>query len=217
MALCVWGRTVSAMNWQTKRCLDLVLASVLVVVLSPVLLAIALAIKLDSPGPVLFAQDRAGYRGRIFRMLKFRTMRPDRRRSSVPITFPDRRRALKVKDDPRITRTGRILRRASLDELPQLFNILYGEMSFVGPRPELPELVSHYSPLHHARHLVVPGLTGWWQVHGRCSRPDGCGIAEDLAVKLVDDMYYMRHQSLGLDLQILLLTIPVIVRGHGST
>ena len=105
---------------------------------------------------------------------------------------------------------------ASIDEVPQLFNILHGDMSFVGPRPELPELVAQYGPLHHLRHTVVPGITGWWQVNGRCSRLDGCAVEDDLAVKLADDAYYLRHQSLRLDMRILLLTIPVIVRGHGS-
>jgi lipopolysaccharide/colanic/teichoic acid biosynthesis glycosyltransferase len=201
----------------SKRCLDLVLASLLLVALSPLLLVIAVSIKLDSPGPVLYVQDRVGYRGRVFSMFKFRTMRPDRRTRQIPILFADRRRAMKVRHDPRITRVGRVLRRASLDELPQLINILQGQMSFVGPRPELPELVSQYSALHHLRHLVMPGITGWWQVHGRCKRPDGCDVAEDLAVKLADDAYYLRHQSLLLDMRILMLTIPVVVRGHGAT
>jgi lipopolysaccharide/colanic/teichoic acid biosynthesis glycosyltransferase len=200
-----------------KRCLDLALTSLLLVALLPILAAIAAAIMLDSPGPVLYVHDRAGFRGRVFRMFKFRTMRPDRRVRQVPISFPDRRQAWKIRDDPRITRVGRVLRRTSLDELPQLLNILRGDMSLVGPRPELPELVARYGALHHLRHLGMPGVTGWWQVHGRCTRPDGCGLEEDLAVKLADDMYYLQHRSLRLDLRILFLTIPVIVRGHGAT
>jgi lipopolysaccharide/colanic/teichoic acid biosynthesis glycosyltransferase len=201
-------------SW-SKRMFDVVLATLLIVVLTPLWLFVALAIVIASPGPVLYVQQRAGHRGRMFRMFKFRTMRRDRRVQHVPIAFPDRRRGVKVKDDPRITSIGRVLRRTSIDELPQLLNILHGEMSFVGPRPELPELVAHYSSVHHLRHLVVPGLTGWWQVNGRCSRPDGCGIDEDLAGKIADDLYYLRHQSVGLDLRILLLTVPVIVRGKG--
>lgn len=200
-----------------KRCIDISIGGVMLIVLLPLLAAIALAVVIDSPGPVLYVQQRAGFRGRIFPMLKFRTMRPDRRRYQIPIAFADRRRSLKVKSDPRITRVGAVLRRTSLDELPQLFNILHGDMSLVGPRPELPELVRFYTPLHRARHAVMPGLTGWWQVHGRCSRADGCGVAEDLSAKLADDMYYVEHQSLALDLRILLLTVPVIVHGHGAT
>lgn len=199
-----------------KRAVDVVLASVLLVALLPFMAVIALAIVLDSPGPVLYVQQRAGFQGRVFPMIKFRTMRADRRRCQIPIAFADRRRTWKSKDDPRITRVGRVLRRASLDELPQLLNILHGDMSLVGPRPELPELVAQYGPLHHQRHLAPPGLTGWWQVHGRCQRPDGCALEHDLAVKLADDLYYLQHQSLWLDVRILVLTIPVIVRGHGA-
>jgi lipopolysaccharide/colanic/teichoic acid biosynthesis glycosyltransferase len=212
------GRTVSVMDRsRSKRLFDLVLAAFLLFALLPLLVLIALLLAVDSSGPILYIQERAGYRGRVFPMLKFRTMQPDRRVRQVPIAFSDRRRSLKVKQDPRVTTFGRILRRTSLDELPQLFNILRGEMSFVGPRPELPELVAHYGPLHHLRHMAVPGVTGWWQTHGRCSRPDGCGVNEDLAVKLADDLYYLQHQSVGLDLRILLLTVPVIVRGNGCT
>jgi lipopolysaccharide/colanic/teichoic acid biosynthesis glycosyltransferase len=200
-----------------KRALDLVLASVLLTVLLPVFAIIALAIKLESPGPVVYVQSRAGYRGRIFRMLKFRTMRPDRRVRSVPIDFPDRRRSLKVSNDPRLTRIGRFLRRGSVDELPQLVNIVRGEMTFVGPRPELLDLVAHYNPQHFMRHIVTPGVTGWWQVNGRCRRPDGCSPQEDLKAKLADDLYYLEHRSLGLDLKILLLTVPVVLRGRGAT
>jgi lipopolysaccharide/colanic/teichoic acid biosynthesis glycosyltransferase len=199
-----------------KRSLDLALATLLVLILLPVFAVIAIAIAVDSPGPVLYIHERAGFRGELFPMFKFRTMRADRRVRQIPITFPDRRRALKVRHDPRITRVGRVLRRTSLDELPQLFNVLRGEMSFVGPRPELPQLVQHYSSIHYLRHLGTPGITGWWQVHGRCVRPDGCGIEEDLAVKLAEDVYYLQHQSLVLDLRILLLTVPVIIRGHGA-
>jgi lipopolysaccharide/colanic/teichoic acid biosynthesis glycosyltransferase len=101
--------------------------------------------------------------------------------------------------------------------LPQLINIVRGDMACVGPRLELLDLVARYGPRHHLRHLMVPDITGWWQVHGRCARPDGCGVEEDLASKLADDLYYLQHQSLGLDLEILLLTVPVVCRGHGAT
>jgi lipopolysaccharide/colanic/teichoic acid biosynthesis glycosyltransferase len=181
------------------------------------MLLVALAVKFDSPGAVLYRQYRVGYRGKSFCMLKFRSMRPERRNRNIFIDFPDRRRALKVQSDPRITRVGRILRRTSLDELPQLLNILRGEMSFVGPRPELPELVAHYRLAHYMRHAIAPGLTGWWQVHGRCLRSDGCVPADDLDCKLADDLYYLEHRSLRFDAIVLLLTVPVIMSGRGAT
>jgi lipopolysaccharide/colanic/teichoic acid biosynthesis glycosyltransferase len=201
----------------SKRVFDLVLAIVLLTVAGPLMVCIGLAVKLDSPGAVLYCQSRVGYRGKSFRMLKFRTMRPERRQHANVIDFPDRRRALKVAGDPRITRVGRILRRTSLDELPQLLNILRGDMSFVGPRPELPELVAHYRGPHYRRHLVVPGLTGWWQVRGRCFRRDGCVPADDLDGKLADDLYYLEHRSLAFDIRVLLLTLPVVLSGRGAT
>jgi lipopolysaccharide/colanic/teichoic acid biosynthesis glycosyltransferase len=199
-----------------KRMLDVALSAVLLVALLPLSILVALGIALESPGPVLYVQHRAGYRGQLFRMFKFRTMRPERRMRSVPIDFPDRRQCLKVKSDPRITRVGRLLRRTSLDELPQLVNILRGDMSFVGPRPELPELVAQYDATHHLRHTMMPGLTGWWQIHGRCLRPDGCPLEQDLERKLADDRYYLEHRSLLLDLRILLLTTLVVLHGRGA-
>jgi len=199
-----------------KRVFDVLLACLLLVCLMIAMLLIALAIKLDSPGTVLYYQNRVGYRGRSFAMLKFRTMRPERRRQSMPIDFLDRRRALKVANDPRITRVGRILRRTSLDELPQLVNILCGQMSFVGPRPELPELVARYRAQDFIRHTVVPGLTGWWQVNGRCLRKDACDPDSDLDGKLEDDMYYLLHRSLTFDAAVLVRTIPVVVSGRGA-
>jgi lipopolysaccharide/colanic/teichoic acid biosynthesis glycosyltransferase len=201
----------------SKRVFDLILAIVLLTIAFPLMLCIGLAVKLDSPGAVLYCQSRVGYRGKSFRMLKFRSMRPERRHRSISIQVPDRRRALKVTGDPRITRVGRILRRTSLDELPQLLNILRGDMSFVGPRPELPELVAHYRMPHYRRHMVVPGLTGWWQVRGRCLRSDACVPADDLDGKLTDDLYYLEHRSLAFDIRVLLLTLPVVLSGRGAT
>jgi lipopolysaccharide/colanic/teichoic acid biosynthesis glycosyltransferase len=200
-----------------KRVIDVVLAGILLILIIPLLLTIALAIWLESGGPVLYVQPRIGHSGRTFAMLKFRTMRRDRRVRSVPIDFPDRRRALKVRDDPRITHVGRLLRRVSLDELPQLMNVLHGQMSLVGPRPELREVVAEYTPIHYLRHVAPPGITGWWQIHGRCLRPDACHLQEDLEAKFADDLYYLAHRSLSFDLKILLLTIPVVLRGRGAT
>ena len=201
----------------SKRIFDVVLASILLVALCGVMLLIGLSIKLESPGPALYRQQRVGHRGASFSMFKFRTMRPERRKQRIPIDFPDRRRALKVANDPRITKLGRILRRGSLDELPQLLNIVRGEMSFVGPRPELPELVAQYRSQDRMRHAVVPGLTGWWQVQGRCLRADGCSPTEDLDRKLADDLFYLEHRSFAFDVRVLLLTLPVVVSGRGAT
>lgn len=199
-----------------KRVFDVSVALVLLFLLLPTMALIALAIRLDSPGPILYRQQRIGKHGQPFAMLKFRSMRPDRRRGVRAIDFPDRRRTLKSDRDPRITRLGRFIRKTSLDELPQLLNILRGEMSFVGPRPELVEMLSYYQPEHYRRHLATPGLTGWWQINGRVTRPTDATPAEDLAIKLTDDSYYVEHQSLLLDLKILLLTVPVAVLGRGA-
>ncbi len=191
-----------------KRALDVVVAVLLLLALLPVLLLIGLAVKLDSPGPVLFRQPRIGRYGRPFHMLKFRTMRADRRTrpGQPPPGMPERRRAHKTAHDPRITPLGRFLRRTSLDELPQLWNVLRGEMSLVGPRPELPEIVGQYQPWQHLRHLVTPGITGWWQV----SRDGTCLMHE--ATEL--DLYYVYHQSLKLDFLILARTLGAVVRGR---
>lgn len=192
----------------TKRVADLALATLLLAILLPVCVLIAVAIALDAPGAVLYRQRRIGYQGQSFTMLKFRTMLADPRVRCAPI--------VKVQNDPRITRVGRVLRRTSLDELPQLVNVLRGDMSLVGPRPELPELVAEYGPSHHLRHVMLPGLTGWWQIHGRRLRPDGCPVHDDLDTKLADDLYYFEHRSLGFDLKILLLTLPVVLYGRGG-
>jgi lipopolysaccharide/colanic/teichoic acid biosynthesis glycosyltransferase len=206
-----------ALNYcAVKRLTDLLMASLLITAVLPVLAIIALAVALESPGPALYVQHRIGYQGHIFAMLKFRTMHRDRRIRSLPIDFPERRRALKVRDDPRITRVGRVLRRTSLDELPQLINIVRGDMSFVGPRPELPEVVARYTAVHHLRHAMLPGVTGWWQIHGRCRRPDACTLSDDLAMKLADDLFYLEHRSVAFDIKILLMTVPVVLRGRGA-
>ncbi len=193
-----------------KRAIDVTAAAVLLVLLAPLLLLVALLVKLDSPGPVLFRQSRTGQHGRPFEMLKFRTMLPDRRRQPglPPPGVAERRRVHKSPCDPRVTRVGRFLRRSALDELPQLWNVLVGEMSLVGPRPELPEIVTGYQPWQHARHWVVPGITGWWQVN----RDDGRLMHE--ATEL--DLYYVEHQSLTLDLVILLRTFGAVARGPGA-
>ena len=197
--------------WQrvVKRCIDVFGAATLLVVLSPLMGLIALAVRLSSRGPVLFRQERVGQHGRTFEMLKFRTMQPDSRRVDLgpPPGMPERRRTHKSPDDPRITAIGRRLRRTCLDELPQLWNVLMGEMSLVGPRPEIPNIVASYAPWQHLRHAVRPGLTGWWQVNRRDGRP--MHAATEL------DLYYVEHQSLSLDLQILSRTVGAIIDGSG--
>jgi len=184
-----------------KRAIDVVGASTMVVVASPVIVAIALAVKLTSTGPIFFRQRRIGQSGRTFDIWKFRTMRSDTS-APVPAGQPH-----KFKRDPRVTPVGRVLRRMCLDELPQLWNVLVGDMSLVGPRPELPEIVAHYQPWQRARHQVRPGLTGWWQIN----RDDDHLMHE--ATEL--DIYYVQHRSLRLDLEILARTAGAIAHGRG--
>ena len=206
-------------DWYTrvKRVLDIVFATALLVVLSPLLLAIALAVMWSSSGPVLYHQPRIGRFGRPFEMLKFRTMGPDRRSQDTgpPDGVPERRRYHKTRDagrDPRVTQVGRMLRRTSLDELPQLWNVVRGDMSLIGPRPEMPYLVARYQPWQHARHLIRPGITGWWQVNRSDRWLEGLLMHE--ATDL--DLYYVQHQSAWLDIVILLRTFGAVMRGSGA-
>jgi lipopolysaccharide/colanic/teichoic acid biosynthesis glycosyltransferase len=193
-----------------KRTCDIVMAVTCLVIFAPVAGGVALVIWLDSGRPILFRQERVGKYGRTFKMLKFRTMRPDRRlrASDLPPGVSERRRVHKSPSDPRVTRVGRFLRRSCLDELPQFWNVLRGEMSIVGPRPELPEIVAKYQPWQHARHQVSPGITGWWQVN----RSDGVLMHEATLL----DLYYVEHASLWLDLRILARTAAIVLRGVGA-
>jgi lipopolysaccharide/colanic/teichoic acid biosynthesis glycosyltransferase len=218
-----------------KRILDVVVASTLLVLLTPLLLVIALAIRLEGPGPVLFRQERVrGHHRRdqgrrawqleTFTMLKFRTMRVDaddelHRRYIAAYLAGDEAAmsalrpnaadgTYKLTGDPRVTRTGRVLRSVSLDELPQLWNVVRGEMSLVGPRPPLPYEVVDYQERHLQRLAARPGLTGWWQVNGRC---------ETTFEEMVDlDLEYLARRSLWLDVAILLKTIPTAISGRGA-
>ncbi len=193
-----------------KRLFDITASSLLLVLLAPVMLLIALAIKLDSPGPVLFAQERIGENGRRFRMLKFRSMYQDaeQRWHEVARRASDGRLLHKTDDDPRITPFGRKLRRASLDELPQLLNVLRGDMSLVGPRPEMPYIAREYEPWQWQRFSVPPGMTGWWQVNGRADKM--------MHLHTEDDLYYIQNYSFWLDLKILWKTIGTVLRGQGA-
>jgi exopolysaccharide biosynthesis polyprenyl glycosylphosphotransferase len=179
-----------------KRAVDLLLASLLLVLLAPLLLAIALWVRLDSPGPAFFVQKRVGHRGRIFEIIKFRTMHRDAARYDMSPANPA---------DARITRAGRFLRRTSLDELPQLFNVLAGDMSLVGPRPEMPFLVEEHAREHLERLQAVPGITGLWQL----SADREFRIHENVHY----DLYYIKNRSLFLDAAILIHTLLFAMRG----
>lgn len=199
-------------TWQAavKRALDIVVSAVLLMVTAPLMALIALAVRLDSAGPVLFRQPRVGQDGRIFTMYKFRTMVPDAE-ARLQALLKERgweKPPLKIPDDPRITRVGRFLRRFSLDELPQLWNVLRGDMSMVGPRPEEPRIVQTYNAWQRKRLLVKPGLTGPMQVNGRADLP------LDDRVRLEID--YIQHYSLWEDLKIMAQTLPAILSGKGS-
>jgi exopolysaccharide biosynthesis polyprenyl glycosylphosphotransferase len=189
-----------------KRLLDLALALIGLLMLAPMMPLIALAIRLDSPGPIFYRQVRCGRAGRPFSIVKFRTMVPDAERDGKP--------RWAAKDDVRITRVGRYLRKTRLDELPQLINVLQGEMSIVGPRPERPEFVEDLQleiPYYRTRLLVKPGLTGWSQINY------GYGsTTEDALIKLQYDLYYLRHWSLWLDLYTIFQTIGVVLRLKGT-
>ncbi len=193
-----------------KRTFDILFAGLALLMLAPFVPLIALAIKLDSRGPVFFTQLRAGVNGRPFRLFKFRTMREDAEEAlSDVLSFDELEEPMfKLREDPRVTRVGSVLRRLSLDELPQLLNVLRGEMSVVGPRPEQIELVERYRPEHRFRLRVKPGMTGPMQVFGRGELT----FAERLSVELD----YVENMSLTRDLRILFLTFPVLFRGTGA-
>jgi exopolysaccharide biosynthesis polyprenyl glycosylphosphotransferase len=193
-----------------KRLFDLVIGAVGLVLTLPMMGLIALAIRWDSPGPILFKQQRVGENGRLFSMYKFRTMVHDAetRQDDLVRQAADGTFIHKFYDDPRVTRVGRFLRHTSLDELPQLLNILKGEMSLVGPRPELPWLVDRYEPWQRKRFEVPQGLTGWWQINGRADKP--------MHLHTEDDLYYIKNYSLWLDLQILWRTIKAVIERSGA-
>lgn len=202
--------SISQGQMMLKRVADLVVASLGIVLLSPLFLLIGVLIKLNSAGPVIFKQIRVGKGERLFAVYKFRSMRQgadeekdlylDQNEASGPL--------FKMKNDPRITAVGRLLRRTSLDELPQLFNVLMGHMSLVGPRPAPPSEVQRYQAWHKRRLEVAPGMTGLWQVSGRSE------LTFDEMVLL--DLYYIENWSPLLDLMILIRTAPQLVLGHGA-
>ncbi len=181
---------------RAKRALDVIAASMGLVILSPLILLIAILVRILLGAPVIFRQKRPGYKEKPFDLYKFRTMTNARDGEGQLLL-----------DQARLTRFGRLLRALSLDELPELFNILRGEMSFVGPRPLLMEYLPLYSPEQHRRHGAVPGLTGWAQVHGR--------NALDWPTRFALDVWYVDHWSFWLDVRILLMTLWKVVRREG--
>lgn len=202
---------LDGLDYHLKRGFDLVFAAIGLISFAPFMAAIAIAIKLTSSGPAFFRQERMGLHGRVFRVWKFRTMctnaaqlqaRLERHNQTDGVLF-------KVKNDPRVTPVGRFLRRTSLDELPQLFNVLLGQMSLVGPRPLPLRDVAKFSPWHHTRHQVLPGITGLWQVSGRSD----IETFDDTA-RL--DLHYIDNWSLNLDLEILMETVRIVLFGKGA-
>ena len=193
-----------------KRAFDLVCGGIGILLVSPVLALLALLVWMRDGRPVLFRQKRVGENGQLFDMLKFRTMvrNAEELRHTVEVHDEGGNVIHKTRDDPRVTKLGRFLRKYSLDELPQLLNVLKGEMSLVGPRPELPDLVGQYEPWQRQRLAVPPGMTGWWQVTGRSDKA--------MHLHTEDDLYYLQHYSIWLDLQILMRTAWVVVLGRGA-
>ncbi|MDX2097412.1 MAG: sugar transferase [Leptolyngbyaceae cyanobacterium bins.59] len=199
-------------DYRLKRGIDILGSALGLLMLAPVLVGVALAIKLTSPGPIFFRQERVGLQGRIFQIWKFRTMVWNA--PALQFTLEQQNQSgdgvlFKMKQDPRITRVGRFLRRTSLDELPQLFNVLLGQMSLVGPRPLPLRDVQRFEEWHHIRHQVLPGITGLWQISGRSDIDDFSEV-----VRL--DLYYIDHWSLNLDLDILVETCRIVLFGPGA-
>lgn len=220
------GRRDRRLYLQLKRFMDVVLSATLLILLSPALFLIALLIKLDSPGPVIFAQERMGYdwhsrKQRTFVLYKFRSMYHDVDQSVHQKHIQDWIRGrkgangsgkpaelVKLTNDKRVTRVGRILRKTSLDELPQLWNVLKGDMSLVGPRPVPLYEIAEYAPWHRERLQAIPGITGLWQIKGR-----GLVTIDEMA-RL--DIEYIKRRSLWFDLKIMLLTLPAVISGRGA-
>jgi lipopolysaccharide/colanic/teichoic acid biosynthesis glycosyltransferase len=205
-----YGLDVRPVYDTTKRVFDIAVAVAAIAGALPLLLLIALAIKLDSRGPVFFCQERLGKGTKPFRMIKFRSMHQNA--GSLPPELMQANEAtgplFKMRRDPRITRVGRILRRTSLDELPQVFNVLLGSMSIVGPRPPLPREMAGFESIQRGRLQVKPGLAGLWQVSGRSN------LTFDEMVKL--DLEYIRNRGFFYDVSLILRTVPAVLFGRGA-
>jgi sugar transferase (PEP-CTERM system associated) len=193
------------MYGRVRRLLDITLSSIGLFLSLPIMLLAAIAIKLDSRGPILYRQTRVGQHNRHFTIMKFRSMRVDAESGGA---------VWAEEDDPRVTRIGRLIRKLRIDELPQFVNIIRGEMSFIGPRPERPEFVSLLEreiPYYSQRHLIKPGLTGWAQI-----RYPYCASIEDAVQKLQYDLYYLKNQSALLDVVTLFETVRIVIFGRGA-
>jgi exopolysaccharide biosynthesis polyprenyl glycosylphosphotransferase len=201
---------VVAVSTAVKRAMDVVISLFAIIALSPVLVATAIVVKLTSAGPVLFRQDRVGLHGKAFRVLKFRSMTVGAEAGVAELMAQNGGYApfYKIKHDPRVTRVGKYIRRLSIDELPQFFNVLRGDMSLVGPRPQVAAEVEQYAFEHNRRLMVKPGITGLWQVSGRSD------LAWRDAVRL--DMKYVDTWSLAGDVRILLKTVRVVLTSRGA-
>ncbi len=193
-----------------KRAFDLVVGTIIVILLIPILPLVALMIKLDTRGPVFFKQERVGQNGKLFKFYKFRSMvhRAEQGKDGLPATNEQDGPVFKIRSDPRITGVGRFLRRSSLDEIPQMFNVLKGDMSIVGPRPPLPAEVTNYQPWHMSRLAVKPGITCLWQISGRSQ----IGFNEWMRL----DVEYLKTRSFKTDLLIFLKTIPAVIARKGA-
>lgn len=196
------------LQWLIKRFIDIAGSLIGLMIISPILLLIALAIKLESSGPVFFKQKRVGLQGKKFDMYKFRSMKENAENELEFLKqFNESNNVMfKMKKDPRVTKVGEFIRKHSLDELPQLINVLKGEMSLIGPRPPLVTELKDYKPWHYKRFETIPGMTGLWQVSGRSSITNF-----DKVVKL--DLKYIREWNLFLDLNIILKTVPIVIWG----
>jgi exopolysaccharide biosynthesis polyprenyl glycosylphosphotransferase len=208
--MAIHRRDDKALACLLKRVIDTVLSLLLLLFLAPLFLVIGIAIKLTSPGPAFYVSDRIGKKGRVFRLWKFRTMKVDADRMKAFLASSNERDGIlfKIKNDPRVTPLGRFLRKFSLDELPQLFNVLWGDMSLVGPRPPLANEVARYELQHYRRLEVLPGLTGLWQVRARHDPSFDQYVALDIA--------YVENWNFWMDLKILVRTAEVVLRGTGS-
>jgi exopolysaccharide biosynthesis polyprenyl glycosylphosphotransferase len=202
---------IRGLEYRIKRWMDIFGAAIGIVLLSPLFLAVAIAIKVTSPGPVFFRQERMGLDRHVFQVWKFRTMTADAPHLQAQLEAQNESNGVmfKLKQDPRITPVGQFLRRTSIDELPQLFNVLLGQMSLVGPRPLPLRDIQRFDSWHHIRHQVLPGITGLWQISGRSDIDDFNDV-----VRL--DLYYIDNWSLNLDLEILVETVRIVLFGRGA-
>lgn len=201
-------KKLKPLQWSLKRAIDLTASTIGLLVLSPFLLAVAAAIRAETPGPVIYKQKRVGLHGKIFHMYKFRSMREDADQQIQQLMDQNQtgKGMFKMFNDPRVTKIGKFIRKYSIDELPQLLNVVKGDMSLVGPRPPIQRELQHYKNWHYFRFATLPGLTGLWQVSGRSKIKDF-----DNVVKL--DYQYINNWNLALDFKLLLKTFPVVVGG----